>query len=347
MNTMKEPKTDTAEPVLKALFLRGRNSALLLRVFLYGMFAVSLYVTLPDIVRHSIGREDMSSAPTLLACASCDISGIGFKDIHIEAHAAYVYDIKEERVLFSKHAEAQLPLASLTKGMTALVVREHIPNDTSISISAEDLLVDGDSGLGLGERFLRDDLIDMMLSVSSNDGAYALARTVGEQGETKEDALEVFVRMMNEHARTLGLSQTFFLNPTGLDESVSLAGAYGSAHDMALLYTYLYAHHADVIESTTYPTIVVSSSSRVHTLHNTNIIAGNIPGLSGSKTGFTDLAGGNLVVIFEPEPLHPVVAVVLGSSVEGRFTDIATLVSAVTSFSPSDDIEADVHDVLR
>ena len=303
------------------------------RIALYGLFIVSAYLTLPDIMRYLFSTQENSVPnPTLLSCVACDVSSDLFDDITLEARAAYVYDIGSQKTLFAKNAEVQLPLASLTKGMTALVVRTHLSADATITIFEDDLSEEGDSGLSAHEVFSYDDLSDMMLSVSSNDGARALARSVGMSIKTDDISLKTgrgrFIDAMNTVARELALTQTFFQNETGLDESIYTAGAYGSAHDMALLYAHIVKEFPDMIEATTYSSLIVSSDTRVHTVHNTNMIAGDIPGLSASKTGFTDLAGGNLVIVFEPEPLHPVAIVVLGSSREGRFSDMRALIAA-------------------
>jgi len=319
------------------MYVGNDERVIALRFFVYGLFVMSMYLTLPQILMYITGNTPTIDSSQMLACVSCDVSSSMFTGAVVQARAAYVYDIKEQRVLYAKNAETQLPLASITKGMTALLAQRYIPSDVLIHITEDDLTLDGDNGLFIGETFSRDDLIDLTLSVSSNDGAHALARVAGTYMENEEGVSSrvIFIKMMNTTAHELGLAQTFFMNETGLDESVSAAGAYGSAHDVTLLYTHIYATNARMFEATLYPVSSVSSLSRVHVLHNTDELAGSISGLAASKTGFTDLAGGNLVVVFEPEPLHPIVAVVLGSTTEGRFSDIATLVDVtLQSYAP-------------
>ncbi len=296
-----------------------------LRAGIYAVFGITLFITVPHIAHQQIDMPIISQS----ACVACDAPTGAFTDVVIRARGAYVYDVQDKKALFAHHAETQLPLASVTKAMTALIAYETIPKDASIEILSDFLSSEGDSGLLPHERFTRNDLIDLTLSVSSNDGARALAMKAGEYiAPNTSDAMQAFVSTMNTRAKTLGLTQTFFLNESGLDESLGTAGAYGSARDMALLFASILKTAPDLLEATTYPSVSVSSSLNLHTVKNTNIIAGKIPGLIGSKTGFTDLAGGNLVIVFEPEPLHPIIIAVLGSTTDDRFSDVDTLVSA-------------------
>ncbi|MEK9209363.1 MAG: serine hydrolase, partial [Patescibacteria group bacterium] len=100
-----------------------------------------------------------------------------FEDINLEAKSVYVFDVKENREIFSLNAEEKLPLASLTKLMTAIVAEENIPSYVLIPISKNAIAREGDSGLTVEERWPVFDLIDVMLISSSNDAAYALAES--------------------------------------------------------------------------------------------------------------------------------------------------------------------------
>lgn len=86
-------------------------------------------------------------------------------------------------------------------------------------------------------------------------------------------------------------------------------------------------------EATRYKSITVASVGNAeYTIANTNAVVDQIPGLVASKTGYTELAGGNLVVLFDAGPQHPIVISVLGSTREGRFTDVLALVDATLSY---------------
>jgi len=255
-----------------------------------------------------------------------------FDDVAIEARAAFVVDLSTKKVLFAKNENEKLPLASITKLMTALVARDHMRNDVVITLSKDDLAAEGDSGLRPGERWRMGDLIDVMLLISSNDAAHAVAGFVGADGLPGEDiagARARFVSMMNERAKTLGLSTMEFFNESGLDIDKVRAGGYGSAHDVAALMATLWQTYPTTLEITARKDARIISQDKIaHILPNTNEAAGRYPGLVASKTGFTDLAGGNLVILFDIGIGHPVIAVVLGSSYKGRFEDMHALTQA-------------------
>jgi D-alanyl-D-alanine carboxypeptidase len=102
-------------------------------------------------------------------------------------------------------------------------------------------------------------------------------------------------------------------------------GGYGSALDVAKLFAKVYVSAPAIFENTTKSISTIGSSDGNNTAKNTNEGASHIPGLVASKTGFTDLALGNLGVVVEMGPANPVVIVVLHSSKEGRFTDVEKL----------------------
>ena len=289
-----------------------------------GLLMLSLFVFSSDIFE--IKEKDTVATPIQ---AVMPISP--FEHISVEASAAYVYDINTEKVLFSKNERSQLPLASLTKLMTALVASELISKDTLITIEETSIKVDGDNGFHTNERWEFKDLLDYTLLVSSNDGAHAIAGVAGAfiDNSAQKSAHLNFVERMNQTAGSLGLTQSYFINESGLDTNESVGGGYGSARDLASLLAYIISNRPQLLEATAYGTLdFVSEDQFIYNATNTNAITGNIPGLIASKTGFTDLAGGNLAIAFDAGINRPIVVVVLGSSFEGRFNDIEKLVSA-------------------
>ena len=257
-----------------------------------------------------------------------------FSDIEIEGIAAYVFDIESSKQLFARNEEEQLPLASITKLMTVAAASEYIALDDTLIVMDQNLYEEGDSGLLAFEEWNAKDLIDFTLMVSSNDGADVLANAAGaakivRSGSQSDSSEDVFIEEMNRLADEIGLKQTYFINETGLDPTKATSGGYGSARDSALLMSHIISSSPELLESTIYPTRDISSLSNFdHVATNTNQSVGNIPGLIASKTGFTDLAGGNLVVAFDAGINRPVVISVLGSTLEGRFTDVEKLVHA-------------------
>jgi D-alanyl-D-alanine carboxypeptidase (penicillin-binding protein 5/6) len=195
-----------------------------------------------------------------------------------------------------------------------------------IEIEGMSIRQDGDSGFSEGEVFDRLTLSDLVLMSSSNDGAFALAAAAGDIIVPNSGA-HTFVDAMNLRAKEIGLHETYFKNPTGLDLSTTEGGAYGSARDVAFLMEYIVVNEPDILTFTKENQArIYSQTGEFHDAENTNYYINQIPGLIGSKTGYTDLAGGNLVIAFNTGLNRPIVAVVLGSTQQDRFTDMITLV---------------------
>lgn len=258
-----------------------------------------------------------------------------FDNILIQARAGYVFDLKSGKVLYTKNENEKLPLASVTKLMTALVARDRLPESAVITLTKDDLSAEGDSGLHTGERWRLGDILNAMLLISSNDAAHAVAGFVGANGSPEQlannDASRaIFVKMMNEKATMLKLEQMEFFNESGLDMNSTQNGGYGSARNVAELIAVLWKKYPETVEITSHKDARIYSQDNIaHILPNTNEIVGHIPGLIASKTGFTNISGGNLVVIFDRGMGDPVVAVVLGSGYKERFDDMQKLVEAV------------------
>lgn len=255
-----------------------------------------------------------------------------FYGIDIEAKAAYVVDLSDGKVLFAKDADEALPLASLTKLVSVIVATDSLPPQTTIPITAAALASDGDTGLLLGEDWTLDALAKFSLIASSNDGITAIAEVAGARlaSSTDPDPMDAFVTTMNKTVASLGFGDMRFLNPTGLDQSKTVSGGYGSAKDVAGILWYILRNHADLVTETGEKVEKFKSDVAVHVAKNTDEALFYVPGIVMSKTGYTDLAGGNLAIVDDIGLMHPVALVVLGSSYDGRFTDMAALVSAAS-----------------
>lgn len=255
-----------------------------------------------------------------------------FKDIDLTAKSAFVYDVAGREVLYEKSPDIRLPLASVTKVMSALVASELGEDYSVISVSMDALKAEGDSGLYRGERWLLKDLLDFSLVSSANDGMRAIALALGalsESSDSTELIMRDFILRMNKKASELGMKNTYYFNDTGLDETAEKGGAYGSARDQSILFEYILRKKPFLLTATREPSITVTSlDGYIHKVSNTSGITGLIPGMIASKTGFTDLAGGNLVIAFDTEIGRPIIISVLGSTIEGRFADVLALVEA-------------------
>lgn len=237
------------------------------------------------------------------------------------AEAAIIYDPATREVLYAKNPNLTHPLASITKLMTAHAVLEHIDTEEIVTLSAKDVSIEGDAGdwgLRVGDRVRIGDIIKLGLSASSNHAMSAAAAALGAE----------YVADLNETASNLGLTHTYFLNPTGLDESLDTAGAYGSALDVARLTASFMRQYPVYFEVSNKPSVTIPVSGKMVTARATTVPLLDIPGLIGAKTGYTDLAGGNLVVAYDVDIGRPLIAVVLGSTQAGRFSDMRTLIEA-------------------
>ncbi|MEK7162542.1 MAG: hypothetical protein AAB730_01650, partial [Patescibacteria group bacterium] len=252
-------------------------------------------------------------------------------DLGLEAKSVYILDLTENKTIYEKNALEVRPLASLTKLMTALLLEEKVPAGFYIPVSGEAIRQEGDDGFRAGEKFRKKDLIDVILVASSNDVSYAAAEFVGAGLEGGDGAsVSRFVALMNERARELGLLKTSFLNASGLDAEVNfekIPGASGTAFETARLLEFIFKNHTGLIERARSEEFeIVSEKGRRLKARNTNQALADIPQLIAAKTGFTDLAGGNLVFIFDAGFSRPVLVSILGSSEEGRFTDAKKIV---------------------
>ena len=245
-----------------------------------------------------------------------------YQDILLEGKAAIVYDLSTREVLYQKNSKAQLPLASLTKLLTAYAGASTLERNAPVTITASALAAEGESGLSEGEVFSFASAARLALVASSNDAAEAIAEEAARTKSVSNKSL------LASAASAIGLPQTYAVNGTGLDVSTTISGGYGSAYDVAQLAGALLSIAPELASATTLPEVSVKSvTGAVHTLPNTNQEVVRVPNLLLSKTGFTDLAGGNLAIVFDAGINHSVAIVVLGSSHEGRFADVDTLLS--------------------
>ncbi|MEK7170247.1 MAG: hypothetical protein AAB767_03095 [Patescibacteria group bacterium] len=274
----------------------------------------------------------LSAVPTATAAAIVAQRENPFDSVSLSAKAAFVYDLKTKKELFAKNENDVLPLASITKIMTAVAALSFIPETTYITIDAEALRAEGDSGLKVGERWLLRDLLQFTLIESSNDGAVAVASAGGEmfatgtEGENQSRSL--FVDEMNTMAESIGLRSTRFYNESGLDLDPRNAGAYSTAKETAYMLAYGLEKFPSIFSETRWSELILTGDTEKHEAKNTNKGTGHFPLLIASKTGYTDLAGGNLIIAFDAGFNHPIIVSVLGSTINGRFTDAEALVWA-------------------
>ncbi|WP_297208942.1 D-alanyl-D-alanine carboxypeptidase family protein [uncultured Flavonifractor sp.] len=217
----------------------------------------------------------------LLALLVLTGSARGAAEVTLSASAAVLMDGESGRVLYARNPDQRRPIASITKLMTALVAVRLCPDlSAEVTVRPEWTGVEGSSMyLRPGERLTREALLYGLLLSSGNDAALAIAGSCCE-------TVEAFVARMNETAAGLGMDNTHFANPNGLDDPEH----YSTAYDMALL-------ARAVLEEESLRRIAGSRTAAVagRSLANHNKLLWRYEGCTGLKTGYTDEAGRTLV----------------------------------------------------
>ncbi|NLO46822.1 MAG: D-alanyl-D-alanine carboxypeptidase [Clostridiales bacterium] len=196
------------------------------------------------------------------------------------ARSVILYELNSDTVLCSENADEKLPVASITKIMTALIVLDNCGLEDEVEIKKEWTLIEGSSSnIKEGRRYTIRQLLYGLLLSSGNDAAYALAcHTSGSVSE--------FAELMNEKAKEFGMLHSSFKNPHGLDER----DHYSTAADMALL-------TAAAMKNKDFALIVSTKEAKIggESFVNHNKMLWNYKDTVGVKTGYTSLAGRTLV----------------------------------------------------
>lgn len=245
--------------------------------------------------------------------AEVPVNTTGVKAPGLTARSAVVIDVNSKTILYAKSPDLKLLPASTTKIMTALVALAAYPLDKVITIDSVH-----QTGqvmkLESGERITVQNLLYGLLVQSANDASTVLAQNF----PGGEDA---FIEAMNQKVKNLGLSNTNFTNASGLDAY----GQYTTAHDLALI-------AAAAMGNPTFATIVGTlgitvadvDGTIIHDLETINQLLGEVPGLTGVKTGWTELAG-ECFVAYVSRGGHDLITVVLGSG--NRFGETISLIN--------------------
>jgi D-alanyl-D-alanine endopeptidase (penicillin-binding protein 7) len=256
------------------------------------------------IAKHSVAGRHVHK----VSAASQDLWSGGRPGL--SSASALVMDQRSGELLYEKNAAAVLPIASITKLMTAMVVLDSVPNlaeGVTIGEADVDTLRGSRSRLAVGTVLTREDALLLALMSSENRAAHSLARHY-------PGGLSAFVAAMNQKAASLGMSDTRFEDPTGLS-----SGNVSSARDLARMVTA--AHRYPLIrELTTTAEAAVELNGRTLGFHNTNpLVKSGSWQIGLSKTGFIQEAGKCLVMQASVAD-QPVVIVLLDSA--GKMTRI-------------------------
>jgi serine-type D-Ala-D-Ala carboxypeptidase (penicillin-binding protein 5/6) len=231
----------------------------------------------------------------------------------VDAEAYLVQNSGTGEVLASQDVHERLPMASITKLMTAVVALEHASLDDVATVSRSTAAV-GESTINLrpGERVTLRDLIRAALIQSANDAANAIAAYVGKGSVSR------FVELMNVRARQLGLTDTHFANPDGLDAP----GHYSSAADVTKLARV--AMNKPFIRETVRHVDATAAGRRLHTW---NDLLSSFPSTIGVKTGHTDGAGWSQVAAVRGPGITIYATILGGATREGRNGDLTELLA--------------------
>ncbi len=211
--------------------------------------------------------------------------------IEVNAQAYAVFDRGNRELLLAKNLTQELPIASVTKIMTALVTLENAPLSLELKVSTPAAEIgEAEMGLTAGETLTVEELLYGLMLPSANDAAETLAEGVGK-GRLS------FIMKMNDKAKELHLFDTFFFNPTGLDGNDLQTTSFSTALDLIALTNYALNNKkfAEIVSTRQHILPEVTGKHKYFNLLNILQLDGAYPGVKGVKPGVTDFAGETLV----------------------------------------------------
>ena len=229
-------------------------------------------------------------------------------NINLSSRYCLVLERSTNTILFEKNGFEKTPMASTTKIMTAIIALENSSLDDIVQISSKAAHTGGSTlGIHSNTQISMESLLYGLLLRSGNDCAVAIAEHIGGN-------LEGFAILMNQKSKELGLRNTNFVTPHGLDSN----NHYTTAYDLAILTNYALQNNMflKIVET---KTCTISIGNNLRTLTNTNELLGYTPGVYGVKTGFTNNAGRCLVSACNRDNLD-IIVVVLGADTKKQRT---------------------------
>lgn len=273
--------------LLEKAVLTNKNLAVAKELLFYNTDKIFAY--LPSLIPSSENKIDNSTSLTtnsepvkkVKKSLSCEIGNMSF-----ESEVMMIRYLDNNSKIFDLNSEKRWPIASLTKLMSSIIILENIDLNKEIAITLHAVSSDGEAGgFKEGEIFRARDLVKAMLMVSSNDAATAIADDFGA---------DIFIAKMREKANELKMSQTEYVEPTGL----SFVNQ-STAEDMAKLIDYIYSNHLEILEISRQKEALITDLNFGGTrkLLSTNKFAGQNDYIGG-KTGYIEEAGRNLITVF-------------------------------------------------
>lgn len=235
-----------------------------------------------------------------------EILGLQTEAPKITAKAAIFLETKNGRVLFAKNIHHRLPVASLVKVMTATVALDLHSMDELFTVSKRAVDMEPDKMLLIdGEQLTLKELLYGLFLISANDAAEVIAEnTTGRREE--------FIVLMNAKAKQLGMQNSFFVNPTGLDEDEN--NSYSTAYDLALLTRFVVRSYSYLVDITSTEHIIlpITEHHQDYDMYSGINLLTTYPGVVGFKTGFTPQSGLTLITLARKNG-HEIIGVLLGS----------------------------------
>jgi D-alanyl-D-alanine carboxypeptidase (penicillin-binding protein 5/6) len=221
----------------------------------------------------------------------------------VTAKSALVYDLTTQKVLYEKNPKTRVPIASLTKVMTAIIGEENKKMDDKYFVGSANLVGENSMGLSAGEILSLDELMYGVFLLSGNDAAETIASNY-PFGRSK------FIESMNKKALSYGLSNTNFTNPTGLEGD---GKQYSTAYDLLVISEHLlkFSDFIPIMSSFDKEILATNTHKYFYLENETNLIT-SYPGVKGIKTGYTPEAGLCLITYLDYKG-HKIVAILLGS----------------------------------
>lgn len=237
------------------------------------------------------------------------------EEMEINSRIALIYDRASGEIIYEKNGNKQTPMASTTKIMTAIIVLENADLTETVTINSKAAGIGGSRlGLKKNDKITVNDLLYGLMLRSGNDAAVALAIHVG-------GSVEGFANMMNEKAKQMGLTNSHFVVPHGLDNE----GHYTTAYELAKMADYaLKIDKFREIVSTKLTTININGYPK--SINNTNQLLGSVSGVYGVKTGFTNGAGRCLVGACKRGELDIITVVIGANTTKIRTSDTIKLI---------------------
>lgn len=224
----------------------------------------------------------------------------------ISAKAAFFIDAQTGEVLYEKNSKTKLPIASLVKVMTVLIALEQKGLDEQFMVSERAANMEPDKMLLIaGEKLTLRELLYGIFLVSANDAAEVLAENITA---SRDD----FINLMNIKAKQLGMQDSYFVNPTGLDEDSD--NSYSTAYDLAVLTRHLVRQFPEIIEisKTEHILLPKTETHQDYDMYSGINLLTTYPGVIGFKTGYTPNAGYTLITLAQKNN-HEVIGVLLDS----------------------------------